>query len=111
MSIKEKILATRSQLKRERVSVSEWGVDVEVRELNTKERILLHNKNTKAPEKHIAHWIIAAVYETDTGKPIFSEGDADAVMELAYGPLSDVFSKVLELAGVDTKAEETAEKN
>lgn len=111
MSIKEKIFATRSLLKRERVSVPEWGVEVEVRELNAKDRLLLHKANTKAPEKHIAHWIIATVFESDTGKPVFSEGDADAVMELAYGPLSDVFAKVLELAGVDTKAEEAAEKN
>ena len=50
MSIKEKIFATRSLLKRERVSVPEWGVEVEVRELNAKDRLLLHKANTKAPE-------------------------------------------------------------
>lgn len=111
MSIKDQILATRAELKRETIPVPRWGCDVEVRELDAKTRLYISRKAGDSPEKRVAMWFVYCVYDPKTGKPIFSEGDMDAVLELAHGPVNDVSDKVLAINGVTVEAGEQAEKN
>jgi len=82
MSIRDKILES-DDLDKRVVDVPEWGVKVEVRTPNGRDRARitrLLQDETVEPEVALAALLIPALFDPETGDRIFTEDDADVLV-------------------------------
>src|SRR5688572_30605853 len=119
MSLRDKILNI-NDIKRERLTVEEWGVELEVRSMIGTQRARLLNAITEKPNgngegngkidgsKMQAMVIIETVYDPETGNKVFEEADRDAIMGKNASALDKVGKVALRLSGMAGDEEKNA---
>src|SRR5579864_9517252 len=106
---KTQILAA-DDLRREAVSVPEWGGEVLVRALSEAERqVLLKNYDEDAMDTRAKLCALAIVDEA--GVPMFTTADVEALSKKSAVALDVVFDVAKRLAGLAKGEIETAKKN
>lgn len=116
MSLREKIKNV-SDIKKEIVRVEAWDdIDIEIRTMSAKIRSdilgqVMDEKGKINHDKFHALMIIASCYEAGTDNLIFTDDDAEWLMNKAVGPIELIVSKVMKLSGLSKDAMDTAEKN
>lgn len=115
LDLRAKILQT-EDIKKERVMIEQWGVEVEVRGLSGEERAKVVNgsRNQKGEldeEKFYPILVIASVYDPQTGEKVFKPADRDMLNQKSFAAIQKVAKVAARLSGLDDEAEEKAEKN
>jgi hypothetical protein len=123
-SLREKILSVKD-IKTERVSIPDWGVEVDVRGLTGAERseVKASSQVTERDEDDAvtgqrldeatmyALLVIKAVTDPETGTPVFGAADRDALKEKSAGVLEDVAQIILRLSGLTLDSVKAIRKN
>lgn len=114
-SLREKILATQD-IRSERIHVSEWGVEVEVRSMTGAERARVLKGGSDEDgnvdmEKLYPILLIETTYDPESSERIFSAADRDALNAKNSGALERIAKVAMRLSGIDSGSEKTAEKN
>lgn len=96
---------------RELVDVPEAGVTIEVRSLTAGGRGRVMNAAQGADggvdySRYYAALVLATAHDPDTGQPVFSEGDFDAVNALPAGVVARLASAAERLANLDQSVTE-----
>lgn len=115
MSLKDVILSANDR-KTEQVEVDEWGTTVGVRSLSGKERatimkLTVDKKGNVDTEKLYSILLTNSLYDPETNEPIFSEEDADALLEKNASVLERLGQVAFRLSGFGEQALVNAEKN
>lgn len=103
-----------SDLKRELVSVPEWGGDVYVRELTGRERDELNalRDSDMAAFKRVVHQrLVRYAVVDDDGKPLFTEEDETEIGSKSFEVLERLCGVVMRLSGLSKEAQEELAKN
>lgn len=112
MSLRDMILSSDDLLK-ESVEVPEWGVTVEVRGMSgaDRERILnsASDDGVKAGSMML-DVVIATVHDPDTGLPVFTPADRDALRGKAAGALDRLSTIGMRLSGMLAESGDDATK-
>lgn len=114
-SLRERILNAQD-IKSERVTIEEWGVEVEVRGMTgaARARVLqvsFDKNGTMDHEKLYPELLIASVFDPESGEKVFSGADREALAEKSAGALEQVARVAMRLSGIDPEARDEAEKN
>lgn len=112
MKLREKILGA-TDIAIESVYVPQWGVTVNVRGLNGRQRSILLQDAVNARGKvdlgkMYPQLIVLSCYDPEDNTPVFTEGDFDAVAEKSGAALEVIAKVAMRLSGLDG---EEAEKN
>lgn len=110
MSLRDQILEA-DDLKSEVVDVPEWGVRIEVRSMNGRDRAKALGKMASAggtPDlvAAYAHLTIASAYDPETGERIFTDSDVDSLLAKSGAVLERIATKALEVADMTDGAVE-----
>lgn len=111
MSLRDTIL-TASDLTTERVSVPEWGVEIDVKTMTGGERARIMQAAAESGgkvdfEKVYPDIVIGCAYDPTTGERIFNWDDREAIMLKSGAAIDRVAQVALRLSGF-TEAAETA---
>jgi hypothetical protein len=114
-NLREKILGA-SDIRREQVHVPEWEVEVEVRGLTGAQRARLMKNSVDAKgavdfERMYPELLIASTFEPETGEPLFTAADRDALSAKSGAALERIAQAAMRLSGLNPGAAENAEKN
>lgn len=115
INLREKILQA-DDIKKERVKIDEWGVEVEVRSLSGAERArVVENSRSKDgdvdEQKFYSMLVIASVFDPETGEKIFKPADRDILSQKSFSALNKIAKVAARISGMDDESEEKAEKN
>jgi hypothetical protein len=98
----------------ELVEVPEWGVTVEVRSMTARARAALQKRFAGRDEFDLAEYyadmLIAAVYDPESGEPLFEVADREALKDKSAAVLDRVSDVVTRLSGMGVGALEEAEE-
>lgn len=112
MSLKDKIFSA-DDITRELVEVPEWGVNVEIRSMTANERAKLGEGATKGDKTDVglmyAMTVIATVYDPETGLPVFTEQDKEAILSKNGAVIERLATKALGYSGLTPNASEEAQ--
>ena len=113
MNLKEKIFSA-DDITKELVEVPEWGVTVEVRSMTANERAKLGETTSKNGDKTdvalmYALTVIATVYDPETGLPVFTDQDKEAILSKNGAIVERLASKALSSSGLTDKAVDEAQ--
>lgn len=122
-SLRAKILDAKD-IKKELVTIDEWGVTVEVRGLTGAQQVRISkaaevkdvDKNgeptTRTDNNLLAQaMILASTFDPDTGELVFEPTDADGLYEKSGAALNKIATAALRLNGMAAGEEEKIEKN
>lgn len=114
---RESILAA-EDLRRETVSVPEWGGEVLVRALTGKERDAFENGmwigdpgQRRLNAENLRARLVAATVIDESGKKLFSDADVEALGAKSGAALDRVYEVAARLSGIGKDDLERAEKN
>lgn len=112
MSLKDKIFST-DDITKELVKVPEWGVTVEVRSMTAAERAKMGEGAANGDKTDVAKMyaltVIATVYDPETGLPIFSDQDKEAILSKNGAVIERLATKALGASGFTEKAVDEAQ--
>jgi hypothetical protein len=118
MSIKERAMARRNQVKTEAVPMPEWGEGtvVHVRELTALERDAYEAQQSEAHKagqglKNFRARLVIATARDEAGKPIFGDEDLGDVGDLPAGEVRRLFDAAAKLNALTAAEEKAIEKN
>lgn len=105
-----------SDIRKETVTIPEWGVTVEVRGLTGTQRAKLmrtgfDQRGTVDFEKLYPELVIATTFDPATGEAVFTEADRDALNGKSGAALERLAQAAMRVAGLSADAVEAAEKN
>jgi hypothetical protein len=115
MDRRAKIFAARD-LKTETLTIPEWDVDLEVRGISAAARQGLYD-NSKNDDGSVDEnkvtlgLIVAAVHDPETGKPLFTVADRDALAEKSADIIDRIAAVALRLSGMGQAATKAIEGN
>jgi hypothetical protein len=121
--LRAKILGARD-IKTERISIPDWDVEVEIRGMTGEMRSRVVASATVREKDEDGATItrqdqailyplllIATVFDPDTGTPVFSDADRDAINGKSAGVLEDVALVACRLSGITPDAIKAIRKN
>jgi hypothetical protein len=114
-TIREKILAA-VDIQEQLVEVPEWGVTVKVRGMNGAERAAFivsagNDKGGIDPVRGYPSLVISSAFDPETGEPVFTAADRDALMTKSGKAIDRVADVALVLSGLTPEAKAAAEKS
>jgi len=112
MSLRDKIFSS-DDIKKELVEVPEWGVSVEIRSMTALERSkLMENAASSDGKINIgsmyALTVISTVYDPESGLPIFTDKDREAVLSKNGAVVERLATIAMGNSGLTEKAVEQA---
>jgi len=113
-SIREQILAA-VDIQEQDVEVPEWGVTVKVRGMNGAERAkfivdAINDKGGIDPVRGYPTLVISSTFDPNTGEPVFTAADRDALMAKSGKAIDRVADVALVLSGLTPAAKDAAVK-
>jgi len=112
MSLKEAIFSS-DDITKELVEIPEWGVTVEVRSMTANERAKLGESAAKGDKTDVgamyALTVIATVYDPETGLPVFTAQDKEAILSKNGAVIERLATKALGNSGLSEKAVDEAQ--
>lgn len=108
MSLRDRILQA-NDIQSNIITVTQWGVDLDIRTMTAIERTRLVSLCTKTDgtvdmEKMYPMLLIAAAYDPITGEKVFTADDMVALQDKSASAIEFVAQKVMEVAGMTAKA-------
>lgn len=109
--LREKILSVKA--KEEVVNVSEWGVDVKIKEMTAKDKYDIINRVSDLKTKKVdvarmtIEFVIACTYDPESGDKVFDDEDFDSLGNMPSGGIDKIFkevSKINKLEDIDETA-------
>lgn len=111
MSLREKIFSV-DDIAKELVEVPEWGVTVELRAMTAAERAKLGESAMVGDKTDVglmyALTVIASVYDPESGLPIFTFADKEAILSKSGSVIERLATKSLGQSGLTEKAVDEA---
>jgi hypothetical protein len=112
MSLRDSIFSA-DDITKELMEVPEWGVTVEIRSMTAAERAKLGEGATQGDKTDVglmyALTVIATVYDPETGLPVFTENDKEAILSKSGAVIERLATKALGSSGLTDKAVETSQ--
>jgi len=112
MNLKEAIFSA-DDITKELVEVPEWKVTVQVRSMTAAERAKLGEGATRGDKTDVglmyAMTVIATVYDPETGLPIFTDQDKEAILSKNGAVIERLATKALGNSGLSEKAVDEAQ--
>lgn len=109
-ALREQILSNARNSRSERVQLKALGVEVEIRALKAREaldiRAAARNEDGSADEGRLhGASIIAAVFEPETGEPVFGAADRDTILDmLGLAAFQELALEVTRVSGLPSAA-------
>ena len=109
MSIRDQIMKAKD-ISGELMEIKEWGVKVEVRTMTARQRArVMENAIDPVTGKSSISIIypeiaIACVFDPESGEPVFTIEDKDALLEKSGAVLEKIASKAMVLSGLTEEA-------
>jgi hypothetical protein len=116
MNLRDKILAARD-IPSETITVSEWDVDLLIKGMTAGERVtLMQNAYDPRTEqvnmsKVYPDVVVACAHDPETGEPVFSDSDKDAILGKASAAIEKIADVGLRLSGIGKEAQDAAGKD
>jgi hypothetical protein len=111
MSLRDKIFSV-DDIAKETVEVPEWGVSVELRAMTAAERAKLGESAMVGDKTDVglmyALTVIASVYDPETGLPIFTIADKEAILSKSGAVIERLATRALGQSGLTEKAVDQA---
>lgn len=117
MSLRDRILAGGNNLPTERVTVDQWGCDVEVRGMTGRQRADFVGRffDGEKPKMDYAELyptlVIGHTFDPETGERVFADSDAEALLEQPAQVLETIGQAALRLSGLQPNAVDAAGKS
>lgn len=112
---KDQILARRSQLARETVTIPEWGGDVIVQEMNARDRDAweksILESETEPSLRNIRAKLVARSVVDEAGERLFSDEEAEQLGGLSGAAVTRVYSVAARLSRIRRQDVEELQKN
>lgn len=104
MSLRDRILSV-DDIQKDLVHVDVWGVDVEIRTMTAVERsrliaVCTNDAGAIDMEKMYPLLVIAGAYDPETGAPIFTNDDIEALQDKSAGAIEFIAEKVMVASGM-----------
>lgn len=104
MSLRDRIIAS-DDISKEIVTVPQWKLDVEVRTMSAVKRSQMLAVSTLDDgninlDKLYPMLIIATVYDPETGLPVFSNEDMEALQEKSASAIEFIAQKAMKMSGM-----------
>lgn len=118
MNIKDKIL--NAKLKSEKIYISQWDAEIEVKELNGGQRAKFFDNTVSVDkygnvkthlEKMNTEIIILSCYDPETGERLFKEEDRELILQASGEAIDQIAQVALKISGLSNNAVVEAEKN
>lgn len=109
VSIRDQIMKAKD-ISGELMEIKEWGVKVEVRTMTARQRArVMENAIDPVTGKSSISVIypeiaIACVFDPESGEPVFTNDDKDALLEKSGAVLEKIASKAMTLSGLTEEA-------
>ena len=109
VSIRDQIMKAKD-ISGELMEIKEWGVKVEVRTMTARQRArVMENAIDPITGKSSISIIypeiaIACVFDPESGEPVFTNDDKDALLEKSGAVLEKIASKAMTLSGLTEEA-------
>jgi len=108
VSLRDRILQA-NDIESNIITVSQWGVDLDIRTMTAIERSRLVSTCSKPDgtvdmEKMYPLLLIAAVYDPETGEKVFGKEDMNSLQDKSAAAVEFVAQKVMEVSGMSPKA-------
>jgi len=98
---------------KELLEVPEWGVSVEIRSMTAGQRATLTEGATSADKVDVSNMyaktVIATVFDPETGLPVFTEQDREAILSKNGAVIERLATKALGSSGLGEKAVEESQ--
>lgn len=111
MNLREQIFSA-DDIAKELVEVPEWGVSVEIRAMTAAERAKLGENAMVGDKTNVglmyALTVIASVYDPETGLPVFTDNDREAILSKSGAIIERLATKALGYSGLTEKAVDEA---
>lgn len=113
MNLREKIFSA-DDITKELVEVPEWGVTVELRSMTANERAGMTEQASRGGGEKIdiklmyALTLIASVYDPESGLPLFTIADKEALLSKNGAVVERLATKAMGVSGLSEKAVEEA---
>ena len=112
MNLREAIFSA-DDITKELVEVPEWGVTVELRSMTAAERAGMTEQASRNGDKidiklMYALTIIATVYDPETGLPIFTDQDKEAILSKSGSVIERLATKAMGASGLSEKSVDEA---
>lgn len=107
MNLRDKIFSA-DDITKELMEVPEWGVTVEIRAMTAAERATLGESAMVGDKTNVglmyALTVIASVYDPETGEPVFTSNDKEAILSKSGTVIERLATKALGASGLTDKA-------
>ena len=109
MSIRDQIMKAKD-ISGELMEIKEWGVKVEIRTMTARQRArVMENAIDPVTGKSSISVIypeiaVACVFDPESGEPVFTNDDKDALLEKSGAVLEKIASKAMALSGLTEEA-------
>jgi len=109
VSIRDQIMKAKD-ISGELMEIKEWGVKVEIRTMTARQRArVMENAIDPVTGKSSISIIypeiaIACVFDPESGEPVFTNDDKDALLEKSGAVLEKIASKAMTLSGLTEEA-------
>jgi hypothetical protein len=113
MNLREKIFSA-DDITKELVQVPEWGVAIELRSMTANERAGMTERASRGNDGKVdiklmyALTLIATVYDPESGMPLFTEADKEALLSKNGAVVERLATKAMGVSGMADKAVEEA---
>ena len=98
---------------KELLVVPEWGVSVEIRSMTAGQRATLTEGATSADKVDVSNMyaktVIATVFDPETGLPVFTDQDREAILSKNGAVIERLATKALGSSGLGEKAVEESQ--
>lgn len=91
-------------IKKEKITIEEWGIEIEVRELTAEQRANIYALAYDKGRFNIANYygalIIEGCYDPETGEKIFKPADLQLILKKSGKVIEKIAMKIAELSGL-----------
>lgn len=105
--LRDKIFSA-DDITKELLEVPEWGVTVEIRSMTAAQRATLTEGVSSADKVDVSNMyaktVIATVFDPETGLPVFTEKDREAILSKNGAVIERLATKALGSSGLSEKA-------
>jgi hypothetical protein len=111
-SLRDKIF-TADDITKELVEVPEWGVTIEIRSMTAAQRATLTEGVSSVDKVDVSNMyaktVIATVFDPETGLPVFTDKDREAILSKNGAVIERLATKALGSSGLSDKAVDEAQ--
>ena len=116
MNLRDKILAAKD-IPTEKITVPEWGCDLLIKGMTAGERVTLMQSAYDARTEQVnmskvyPDVVVSCACDPETGDPVFTDADKDALMEKSSAAIEKIADVGLRLSGIGKEQQDAAGKD